>query len=149
MPSAPSHSTQPSILLTLREKVEKLPQTIPIAKKTHILAAFSLSPQKLTSSIQDDADVWETWDPKLNVFLQGSDDDLTRKRLVRGKLGLIGLVGFFEHLVRDRKVDEGLLEGKAKRLMEAIDSYVSFFQVFGSFQVNDILISCTACGART
>lgn len=68
---------------------------------------------------------------------------------MRGKLGLIGLVGFFEHLVRDRKVDEGLLEGKAKRLMEAIDSYVSFFQVFGSFQVNDILISCTACGART
>ena len=148
MPSASSHSTQPSILLTLREKVEKLPQTIPIAKKTHILAAFSLSPQKLTSSIQDDADVWETWDPKFNVFLQGSDDDLKRL-VVRGKLGLIGLVGFFEHLVRDRKVDEGLLEGKAKRLMEAIDSYVSFFQVFGSFQVNYILISCTACGART
>ena len=148
MPSAPSHSTQPSVLLTLREKVEKLPQTIPIAKKTHILAAFSLSPQKLTSSIQDDADVWETWDPKLNVFLQGSDEDLKRL-VVRGKLGLIGLVGFFEHLVRDRKVDEGLLEGKAKRLMEAIDWYVSFFQVFGSLQVNDILISRTACDACT
>jgi hypothetical protein len=71
----------------------------------------------LTSYIKDDVDVWETWDQKLNVFLQGNDDDLKRL-IVRGKLGLIGLVGFFEHLVRDRKVDEGLLEGKAKRLMD-------------------------------
>lgn len=121
LPSAPSPSTQPSVLLSLREKVEKLPQTVPMANKTHILAAYSLSPQKLTNYIQDDADVWEIWDQKLNVFLQGNSDDLKRL-VVRGKFGLIGLVGFLEHLVQDRKVDEGLIEGKAKRLMDAIDA---------------------------
>lgn len=136
-PSALSPSTQPSVLVTLREKVEKLPPTIPIANKTHILAAYSLSPHRLTSNIKDDADVWEIWDQKLNVFLQGNDNDLKRL-IVRGKLGLIGLVGFFEHLVRDRKVDEGLLEGKAKRLMDAIDAYVQFSFFFLS--LNDILI---------
>ena len=46
---------------------------------------------------------------------------------MRGKFGLIGLVGFFEHLVRDHKVAKGLIEGKAKRLVDAIDAYVSFF----------------------
>lgn len=136
--SAPSPSLQPSVLLTLREKVEKLPRTVPVANKTHILAAYSQSPQKLTSDIQDDIDVWEKWDRKLNIFLQCNDDELKRLVVpVHGKFGLIRLVGFFEHLVRDRKVDEGLIEGKAKRLVDAIDAYVSFF--FGP--LNDILIS--------
>jgi hypothetical protein len=127
--SAPSSLSQPSVLSTLREKVEKLPRTVPVANKTHILATYSQSPQNLTSDIQNDEDVWETWDQKLNVFLQCNDDDL-KQLVVRGKFGLIGLVSFFEHLVRDRKVGEGLLEGKAKRLMDAIDVYVSFFSVF-------------------
>jgi hypothetical protein len=35
----------------------------------------------------------------------------------RTMIMMVGLVGFFEHLVRDRKVDEGLIEGKAKRLL--------------------------------
>ena len=91
----------------------------------------------LTSNIQDDADVWETWDPKLNVFLQCNDNDL-KQLVVRGKFGLAGLVRFFEHLVRDRKVDEGLLEGKAKRLVDAIDAYVSVNFLVSS---NDDLIS--------
>jgi hypothetical protein len=117
------------VLQTLREKVEKLPQTVPIANKAHILAGYSQSPQTLTSDIENDADVWETWDRKLNVFLQCDDDNLKRL-VVRGKFGLVGLVRFFEHLVRDRKVDEGLLEGKAKRLVDTIDAYVSFFPRF-------------------
>jgi hypothetical protein len=37
------------------------------------------------------------------------------------------LVSFFEHLVPDRKVGEGLLEGKVKRLMDPINMYVCFF----------------------
>jgi hypothetical protein len=124
--SDPIPSSQLSLLSSLREKVEKLPRTVPLATKTHILAGYSQSPQKLTSDIENDADVWETWDRKLNVFLQCNDDEL-KQLVVRGKFGLIGLVGFFEHLVRDRKVDERLLEGKAKRLVDAIDVYVSYF----------------------
>jgi hypothetical protein len=117
------------VLLTLWEKVEKLPRTVPVANKTHILAGYNQSPQTLTSDIQNDVDVWETWDQKLNVLLQCNNDDLKRL-VVRGKFGLLGLVCFFEHLVRDRKVDEGLLEGKAKRLMDTIEVYVSLFSGF-------------------
>jgi hypothetical protein len=90
--------SQPSVLLSLREKVKKLPRTVPIAKKAHILANYCQSPQKLTSDIHNDADVWETWDWKLNVFLQCNDDEL-KQLVVRRKFGLIGLVGLFEHLV--------------------------------------------------
>ena len=125
----PISSSQPSILLSLREKVEKLPQSIPIAKKTHILATYSQLPQKLTSDIQDDADVWETWDQKLNVFLQGTNNEL-KQLVICGKFGLIGLVCLFEHLVRDRKVDEGLIEGKVKQLVNTIDEYVAFLSGF-------------------
>ena len=117
------------MLLTLKEKVENLSQTVPVANKTHILAGYSQSPHTLTSDIQNDADVWETWDRKLNVFLQGNNDDL-KHLVVRGKFGLMGLVRFFEHLVRDHKVNEVLLEGKVKRLMDAIDRYVCPFYNF-------------------
>ena len=55
--SAQSPSSQPSVLVTLWEKVEKLPSTVPVANKTHTLAAYSQSPQKLTSDIQNDEDV--------------------------------------------------------------------------------------------
>lgn len=41
---------------------------------------------------------------------------------LRGKYGLITLVQLLEHLVRDRKVDEGLLHGKVGHIVEAIDS---------------------------
>ena len=106
--------------MVLREKVENLPETVPVANKTHILAAYSQTPQELTRDVQNDTDIWETWDPKLNVLLPHNSEDL-KPLVVRGQFGLIGLVSFFEHLVRDRKVDEGLLEGKVKRLVDAID----------------------------
>jgi hypothetical protein len=128
------------VLLTLRERVEKLPRTVPVAKKTHILAAYSQSPQNLTSDIRNDADVWETWDQKLNVFLQRNNDDL-KQLVVRGKFGLIGLVDFFEHLVRDRKVAEGLIEGKVERLINAIDACV-FSPWFLERHPTDTLLPC-------
>lgn len=77
----------------LREKVKKLPKAIPIANKTHVLAAYSGSPEELTNNILNDADVWETWDPMLNVLLPHNTDDM-KGLVVRGKYGLIGLVGY-------------------------------------------------------
>jgi hypothetical protein len=121
MQSTTTKSLERSVLSTLREKVENLPQTVPVADQTHVLAGYSQSPQELTSDIQNDADIWETWDPKLNVLLPHNGDDL-KLLVVRGQFGLTGLVRFFEHLVQDRNVDEGLLEGKVKRLVDAIDT---------------------------
>jgi hypothetical protein len=131
------------MLITLWEKVKKLPKAVPLANKTHILAGYSQSPQNLTSDIENNADIWEIWDQKLNVLLQCNDNDL-RQLVVCGKFGLLGLVSLFEHLVQDRKVDKGLLEGKVKRLIDAIDAYVSFSLV----SLNNILISVALLTSR-
>lgn len=72
-----------------------------------------------------DADVWETWDQRLNVLISHSIPDIY-PLITRGKYGLTGLVLLLEHLVRDRKVDEGLLDGKVGRVIEAIDRHVPF-----------------------
>ena len=72
--------------------------------------------------ITADADVWETWDQTLNVLISQSIPNIY-PLVARGKYGLIALVQLLEHLVRDRKVDEGLLEGKVQRIIEAIDRH--------------------------
>ena len=114
-----------SVLIQLREKVNKLPKTVPLANKAHILAPYSHASEELTKDIQNDADIWETWDSKLTVLLPPSIDDL-KQLVVHGKYGLSRLVSFFEHLVQDCKVDEGLLESKVKWVMDGIDAYVCF-----------------------
>ena len=109
------------VLEDLRRKVEGLPKTIPLAKKTHTLAAYNCPPKDLTSGTLDD-ELWEIWDQKLNVLLPHEMESLGAL-VVRGKYGLIGLVTLLEHLVRDRHLDAGLLEGKVTRLIQAIDRY--------------------------
>jgi hypothetical protein len=52
--------------------------------------------------------------------------------VTRGKYGLIALVWLLEHLVRDRKVNEGLLDGKVGRVIEAIDRFLQFLFTSGS-----------------
>lgn len=76
---------------------------------------------ELTKDITADVDVWETWDQKLNLLISHSIPDIY-PLVARGKYGLITLVQLLEHLVRDGKVDEGLLHGKVECIVEAIDS---------------------------
>jgi hypothetical protein len=111
-----------TILKTLRQKVDKLPKSVPTAKKNGPLAEYCCDSKKLTSDIIDDVDVWETWDQRLNVLIPHSIPDI-HPLITRGKYGLIGLVRLLEHLVRDRKVDENLLDGKVRRIMEAINRH--------------------------
>jgi len=115
-------SPPPSILKTLRKKVETLPKSVPTAKKNGPLAAYCCDSMELTKDITTDADVWETWDQKLNVLISHNIADIY-PLVTRGKYGLITLVQLLEHLVHDRKVDEGLLDGKVGRVIEAIDMY--------------------------
>jgi len=115
--------TPSSLIVQLREKVNHLPKTVPLATKTHILAAYNQSPENLTNYIQDDAEIWESWDRTLNMLLQHNPDNM-KQLVVRGKFGLKGLVDFFEHLVRDRNLDERLLDGKVKWILDAIDMYI-------------------------
>ena len=111
-----------NILKTLREKVESMPKSVPLAKKTGPIAGYCCNPAELTKDIILDVDVWEMWDPRLNSLISHRISE-NHPLITRGKYGLIALVHFLEHLVRDRKVDEGLLEGKIGRIIEAIDRY--------------------------
>lgn len=111
-----------SKLKTLRSKVENLPKSIPLAKNTGSLAGYSGDPASLTEATPD-LELWETWDPQLNALIPQAIPELS-PLVTRGKYGLIGLVRFFEHLVEDRKLDAGLLDGKIGRILQAIDLYV-------------------------
>ena len=84
---------------------------------------------ELTKDITADADVWETWDQRLNVLILHNISNIY-PLITQGKFGLIGLVQLLEHLVRDHKVDEGLLDGKLGRIIEAIDRYTTFSGLF-------------------
>jgi hypothetical protein len=106
-------------LITLRSQVEHLPKSVPIAKKTHSLAGFSCDPTTLTVGVPD-LEIWETWDPQLNTLIPQAITDVL-PLVTRGKYGLIGLVQFLEHLVHDRNLDAGMLDGKIGRLLEAIN----------------------------
>ena len=120
----PAQSSPPfTILKTLRKKVENLPKSVPIAKKAGPLAGYCCDSAGLTKDITANADVWETWDQILNVLISHSIPDIY-PLITQGKYGLIALVQLLEHLVRDRKVDEGLLDGKVGRVIEAIDWYL-------------------------
>ena len=123
--------TPSTVLKTLREKVKNLPKSIPIATKTGPLAGYCCDSKELTKDITDNADVWEVWDGRLNVLISHSIPDLY-PLITRGKYGLIALVQLMEHLIRDRNIDEGLLEGKIGRVIEAIDRYLrSLLSYFG------------------
>ena len=122
-------SPPPTILKTLHKKVKNLPKLVPLAKKTGPLAGYCCDSTELTKDILADADIWETWDQTLNVLIPHSIPDIY-PLVTRGKYGLIALVQVLEHLIRDRKVDESLLDGKVGRLIEAIDRHLFSFPVF-------------------
>ena len=75
--------------------------------------------------ITADVDVWETWDQRLNVLILHNISDIY-PLITQGKFGLIRLVQLLEHLVRDRKVDKGLLDGKLRHIIDSIDRYTTF-----------------------
>ena len=130
---------QSTILKMLHDKVENLPTSIPTAKKTGPLAGYCCDPAQLTKDITADDEVWEVWevwDQKLNVLISHNIFDI-RPLVTHGKIGLIVLVRFLEHLVRDRKVNEGLLDRKIGRVMEAIDRHLRFLV----FTVTPLLIA--------
>ena len=123
----PVQSSRPfSILKTLCEKVENLPKSVPIGKKkTGPLAGYCCDPTVLTMDVEDNMDIWEVWDQRLNVLISHRIPDIY-PLVTWGKYGLTALVQLLEHLVCDRKVDEGLLDGKVGRVIEAIDRELQF-----------------------
>jgi hypothetical protein len=130
LPITPVQNSAPfTKLQMLRKKVENLPKSVPTAKKTGPLAGYCCNSAELTKDVIADVDVWEIWDQKLNILISHNIPDIY-PLVTRGKFGLIALVQLLEHLVRDRKVDEGLLDGKVGRVVEAIDRHLQLLVTF-------------------
>jgi hypothetical protein len=106
--------------MQLREKVETLPIFIQLASKKNPLTYCSDDLTALMYDITDDDLIWKTCDRKLMVLIS-PDIPSIYPSIVRGQNGLVGLVAFLEHLVRDRKFNECMLTGKVERLMKAIN----------------------------
>ncbi|KAL0573145.1 hypothetical protein V5O48_008811 [Marasmius crinis-equi] len=110
------------VIKSFRTKVETLPKSTPTAGKDHILAAFNKPRAQLTTDIIEDEEVWPAWDPRLNALISQDIDEL-KPLVAKGKNGLIALVTLFEHLVHDRNVLAGMVAGKARRVIAAIDRF--------------------------
>ena len=71
--------------------------------------------------LEDGQDAWEMADSALNrVIGFGKTVDEIAKIIRRGPLGMDGFCRWLRALVYDLKVDESLLEGKVKRLIDAM-----------------------------
>ncbi|KAK7015911.1 hypothetical protein VNI00_018997 [Paramarasmius palmivorus] len=113
-----------TILEQFRELVDNLPARVPVAPKTHALAAYSQDPSNLTADIANDDEVWEQCDNAL-IDLIPADQTKRQYLVVRGSYGLSGLVQYFEHLHEDRNVELCLMEGKISRVIEAINAFLA------------------------
>ncbi|KAL0563309.1 hypothetical protein V5O48_018763 [Marasmius crinis-equi] len=110
------------VLKSFRKKVETLPKSVPTTGKDHVLATFNKPRAQLTTDITEDNKVWPAWDPRLNVLISQDIDEL-KPLVVKGKNRLIALVTLFKHLVHDRNVLAGMVAGKARRVIAAIDRF--------------------------
>ncbi|KAG7094796.1 hypothetical protein E1B28_005610 [Marasmius oreades] len=115
-----------TILKTLRERVESLPDAIPLGIATGLLQRYSVEPSTLTDGMPNDDPemLWDPeaggWDSEFNNLLPHTIS-MIHPLVLRGEYGLIGLVCTMEHLVQDLGLDEFLLDGKVNCLLQAID----------------------------
>jgi len=124
-PSPPSITTPSagvlsvsSLLSELERVTASLPWSIPEGLATETLARFSGNP---VLELEDGQDAWEMADPALNRAIGfGKTVDEIAEIIRRGPLGMDGFCRWLRALVYELKVDESLLEGKIKRLIDAM-----------------------------
>ena len=116
-PSAGALSAS-SILSEFERVTASLPWSIPEGLATDTLSRFSGNP---SLELEDGQDAWEMADPALNWAIGfGKTVDEIAEIIRRGPLGMDGFCRWLRVLVYELKVDERLLEGKVKRLIDAM-----------------------------
>ena len=114
---APSSSTT-SLLSELERVSVSLPLSTPEGTEMDILARFSVDP---VLELEAGDDAWEMADRALNgVIGYGKTVEEIATIIRRGPLGMDGLCRWLKILVSELQVDEVLLEGKIKRLIDAM-----------------------------
>lgn len=115
-----SHSPPPrSVFDRIREAAGRLPSSIPFATAEDVLARFSGVPSVDPTEYDDP---WEMADRALNpVVGYGCSVSEIASIIRRGEKGVEGLCNWMELCVSSLHIDPALLEGKAGRLLEAIN----------------------------
>ncbi len=103
----------------LSQVVRSLPSSIPLAVATDDLAAYSGHPRDAADDDEDDP--WEGVDRALNRTIGYGQTNAQISAIIRrGPLGMDGLVSWLEKCISDLGINEGLLEGKIGRLVDAM-----------------------------
>ncbi|KAF4615995.1 hypothetical protein D9613_011212 [Agrocybe pediades] len=125
------------LLARLSRIISGLPETVAIGLPSDILAGFRGRPQDL---LDPDDEPWEVIDKTLNrVIGFGATKEDVMGIIRRGEYGMDAMFGWLEACIRDLRVDEGLLEGKVNRL---IDAMISLGAIEKGIR-NTSLASCT------
>ena len=102
----------------LRQLVLCLSLTVPKGTSTDSISQFSAS---LRDSIPAGEDAWEVIDKTLNNLLgYGKSTKQIAAQIRRGPLGADGLIRWLEACLEDLHIDEGLLQPKFDRLLDAL-----------------------------
>jgi hypothetical protein len=115
-------TTNRDLLERLHDLISNLPNTIPEASDTDILAVFSGNPHDIDiPSLTGDA----LWEELLNGMMKSAfgwgDEGKMEDIIRRGRKGLDGLFNFVKHFIVKRGVSEGLFEGKLMNLMTSLE----------------------------
>ncbi|GJE96106.1 hypothetical protein PsYK624_122990 [Phanerochaete sordida] len=115
---SPLATASPPLIARLREAIQRLPSTVPLAQPQDILARFAGSPR---DAIPAGEDVWEVLDQVLNNVI-GYDTSTADVAgfIRRGPHGVDALCRWIEECIVDLKIAEALLEGKVNKVIDAI-----------------------------
>ncbi|GJE96780.1 hypothetical protein PsYK624_129860 [Phanerochaete sordida] len=119
---SPHATTSSPLIARLRDAIQRLPTTVPIATPQDLLARFAGSPRDAVPSGED---AWEVLDQVLNnVIGYGTSTTDVAGFIRRGSHGVDALCRWLEECVVDLKIAEALLEGKVNKVIDAIQLLV-------------------------
>lgn len=102
--------------------MKNLPDTIPEASDSDLLAEFRQDPANFDNKMFDKDDLWEEEiNPHLKGVLGWGTEGDMKDLIWRGRKGVEGLAIYARYFVEERGVDERLFEGKLSQLMIALE----------------------------
>ena len=115
---APDASSGIDLIAQLRAATSQLPSAVALATSADELAHFSGDPKEESQTY---GDPWEMVDRALNRVVGYGRTTADIARLVRrGPNGMDGLCNWLSVCVEKLDIDPALLEGKMKRLLDAV-----------------------------
>jgi len=111
------------LIAELRAAAEQLGEDVPIATESDEISAFGRATAEANCMGVATEEVWETVNPVLDRFLGFRRPLVEIESLVRrGERGIEGFCQYLAYLVEEKEIQGGLVEGKVKVLIDAINN---------------------------